>query len=67
MTNSEKVLYFLEEIKEKSGNHNGARLESIAEHLNLPTEETKTLLNKMFDEDLIQVRSSFNYKIVMLK
>lgn len=66
MTDREKILFYLDEIHERSGGHNGARLEAISDHLNLSTEETKTLLNKMFAEDLIQVRSSFNYKIVML-
>lgn len=67
ITDRNKIISFLEQIKIKSGNHNGARLEDISEHLNIPTEETKTILNQMFAEDLIQVRNSFNYKIVMLK
>lgn len=63
----EAIYEYLDIKHEISGEHNGCRLYELQELTGLPIEEVKNILNQMFTDNLIQVRETLNYKVIMKK
>jgi DNA-binding IscR family transcriptional regulator len=67
MSDSDIVLKYLNEFKERRGDKCGSTIVSITQATNIEIEQLKTILNRLFKDKIIIIRKGINGKLIFLR